>query len=114
MTYEPFDQANHLGDPPWRPGDHRLTAWERAHGHDARLKCYPEFGCLVIEPALDHEVATLRDEIERLRGALNAIGRSRERSDDLEETRRLRDLALAALHPEPTQDPTQLPDEREG
>lgn len=25
--------------------------WEKAHGHDIRLKCYPEFGCqLLIDP----------------------------------------------------------------
>lgn len=26
-------------------------AWEEAHGHDVRLKCYPEYGCQVLEVA---------------------------------------------------------------
>jgi hypothetical protein len=36
-------------------------AWEAAHGHDFRMKCYPEFGCqLLVDPeeirdALDGE-----------------------------------------------------------
>jgi hypothetical protein len=45
--YRPFDQDKHLGQPPW--DGPKLTAWEQAHGHDARIKCYPEYGCQVIE-----------------------------------------------------------------
>jgi hypothetical protein len=44
--YRPFDQSKHLGLPPW--GGDALARWEEAHGHDVRLKCYPEFGCQVI------------------------------------------------------------------
>jgi hypothetical protein len=45
--YGPFDQREKLGEPPWSGA--ALEAWEKAHGHDARLKCYPEFGCQVVE-----------------------------------------------------------------
>lgn len=28
-----------------------ILAWEKAHGHDIRLKCYAEFGCqLLLDP----------------------------------------------------------------
>lgn len=46
-VYRPFDQHKHLGDPPWEGDD--LIAWEFNHGHDARIKCYAEFGCQVVE-----------------------------------------------------------------
>lgn len=59
-NYAPFDQDKHLGDPPWDPKDPGLVAWERAHGHDVRLKCYPEFGCLVIEEALERKLDRIR------------------------------------------------------
>lgn len=41
--YEAWDQEAKLGEPPW--SGPALAAWEAAHGHDARLKCYPEYGC---------------------------------------------------------------------
>lgn len=44
--YRPRDQTVWLGEPPWQDSE-SLQAWENAHGHDPRLKCYPEFGCLV-------------------------------------------------------------------
>lgn len=47
--YALFDQRTKLGEPPWSGA--ALEAWEKAHGHDARLKCYPEFGCQVLEAA---------------------------------------------------------------
>lgn len=47
--YVPFDQQDKLGPPPWDPLDEDLANWERAHGHDVRMKCYAEFGCQVIE-----------------------------------------------------------------
>lgn len=60
--YKPFDQADHIGDPPWSPADPAVQAWEAAHNHDVRLKCYVEFGCQAL--AVEHE--DLADENERL------------------------------------------------
>lgn len=65
MNYKPFDQDAHLGEPPWSPDDPALQAWEKAHGHDVRLKCYVEFGCQVIEPALEGEIEELTRELEK-------------------------------------------------
>jgi len=42
--YQPWDREKHLGQPPWKQSQ-ALIAWETAHGHDVRQKCYPEFGC---------------------------------------------------------------------
>jgi len=42
-TYKAFDRHEKLGDPPWE--FNAVKAWEEAHGHDVRLKCYAEFGC---------------------------------------------------------------------
>jgi hypothetical protein len=47
--YRPWDQEEKLGEPPWSKDDPKLQAWEAAHGHDVRLKCYPEFGCQALE-----------------------------------------------------------------
>ena len=47
--YRPWDREEHCGPPPWKPDDPNVIAWEKAHGHDIRLKCYPEFGCQVLE-----------------------------------------------------------------
>lgn len=52
-SYRPFDQERHLPPPPWQPDDPALIAWESAHGHDVRTKCYPEYGCQAIGYALD-------------------------------------------------------------
>ena len=62
--YKPFDQDETLPPPPWKPTDPAIVAWEKAHGHDVRLKCYPEFGCQVIEQALEREIATLRAALD--------------------------------------------------
>jgi hypothetical protein len=69
LAYMPFDQERWLPDPPWKPTDPALQAWEKAHGHDVRLKCYSEFGCQAIEKALDH--ATV--ELDRLRDGLQIL-----------------------------------------
>ena len=50
-NYRPDDQHEKLGPPPWDPLDERLALWERAHGHDVRMKCLAEYGCMVLEPA---------------------------------------------------------------
>lgn len=47
-VYRPFDQERHLGRPPYSDSS-AVKAWEEAHGHDVRLKCYPEFGCQAIQ-----------------------------------------------------------------
>lgn len=57
--YRPWDQGRHLGPPPWKPSDPALVAWEAAHGHDVRLKCYAEFGCLVLSAAEGDEAFLL-------------------------------------------------------
>ena len=79
-TYRPFDQ-DRLGDPPWSRTDPRVMAWERAHGHDVRLKCLPEFGCQAvidraerIEDAAREVVRILGDRsrsVKQLREALD-------------------------------------------
>lgn len=48
--YLPYDQRKHLGPPPWEDSP-ELQAWEKAHNHDVRVKCIPEYGCV----AVDHE-----------------------------------------------------------
>lgn len=65
--YRPFDQREKLGGPPWSGTD--LAAWEEAHGHDARLKCYPEYGCLVIEQQYERRIALLQRAVARARVA---------------------------------------------
>lgn len=55
-----------------------LTAWEAAHGHDVRTKCYPEYGCLVIEPALRRIVDSLAETVDQYRDQLAAIHRLRD------------------------------------
>lgn len=65
MNYEPFDQGKHLGLRPWPHGPER-RAWEEAHGHDARVKCYVEYGCRVIEPTLEYKIEQLEREHRNL------------------------------------------------
>jgi hypothetical protein len=65
--YEPWDQDAQLGPPPWDPHDEKVQAWEKAHGHDVRLKCYVEFGCQVIEQALERELLAAYRERDELR-----------------------------------------------
>lgn len=57
-NYRTFDQREKLGEPPW--SGPALKVWEEAHGHDARLKCYPEFGCQVLEEEREAELERLR------------------------------------------------------
>lgn len=56
----PFDQSatiRHWDAPSWKSLRQAkraeyvadVNAWEERHGHDVRLKCYPEFGCAAIE-----------------------------------------------------------------
>src|SRR3954469_2172352 len=64
--YEPFDQEARLPPPPWSPDDPALKAWEAAHGHDVRVKCYVEFGCQVIEESLEREIDRLESQNQAL------------------------------------------------
>ena len=59
--YEPFDQDEKLGDRPW--DDEKLKAWENAHNHDARTKCYAEYGCQVLEVPAARRILALVDAI---------------------------------------------------
>lgn len=63
INYSPFDREEKLGLPPWKPDDPKLIAWERAHGHDVRLKCYPEFGCQVLEAQRERIEAAAREVV---------------------------------------------------
>jgi hypothetical protein len=67
LEYWPFDQATKLPPPPWKSDLPALVEWEAAHGHDVRLKCYPEFGCRVVELALEAENARLREAVDDAR-----------------------------------------------
>jgi hypothetical protein len=91
VKYTPFDQEAHLGAPPWRIADPAVRAWETAHGHDVRGRCYPEYGCLVIEPALE----------ERLRAVIKRIGNMPNgNSEWSEEYRQGYDKAMARVRAE--------------
>ena len=70
--YEPFDQDKWLPAPPWRPDDPALIAWEKAHGHDVRLKCYVEYGCQVIESTLERQLAAMTVERDEARAERDA------------------------------------------
>lgn len=65
LTYAPFDRDEKLGEDraAWVLAE--VDAWEDAHGHDVRLKCYPEFECRVVEVPWARaltEVVSQRDE----------------------------------------------------
>ena len=59
--YEPFDQNEKLGDRPW--DDEKLKAWEKAHNHDARTKCFAEYGCQVLAVPAARRILSLVDAI---------------------------------------------------
>jgi hypothetical protein len=86
--YEPFDQDKWLTKP-WRFDRADVVAWEAAHGHDARSKCYVEFGCQVIEPTLERRIDRLvaerdeaREERELWRNQSIALEAERDRLSD--------------------------------
>lgn len=85
--YHTFDQKEKLGPPPWRLSP-ALIAWEQAHGHDPRVKCHSELGCVLVE-------SELREEIDRLRGLLADEERMRRRQRE-EAERRVERLRVAA------------------
>jgi len=61
--YTTFDREAHLGASPWNDPA-AISVWEQAHGHDVRLKCYVEFGCVVIESEAMAVIAGLLDTID--------------------------------------------------
>lgn len=65
--YRPWDRDEKLGPPPWSRDDPKVKAWEAAHGHDARLKCYSELGCGLVEQGLEAERDRYREALERIR-----------------------------------------------
>jgi hypothetical protein len=68
-VYLPWDQEKWLGEPPWKADDPEVIAWEAAHNHDVRLKCYPEYQCRAIENKLE----LVEAENEQLREALETV-----------------------------------------
>lgn len=64
VSYRPWDREEKLGSPPWSRNDPKLVAWEKAHGHDVRLKCYPEFGCLVVEERAERIEEAAREVVK--------------------------------------------------
>lgn len=76
LSYSAFDQREKLGEPPWSGPE--LEAWEAAHQHDARLKCYPEFGCAFAKT--DHE-EELEAAMRQAKGKLlHAVAMLRQRT----------------------------------
>lgn len=79
--YQPHDRRYWLGDPPW--DEDIVKAWEQAHGHDARLPCYEEHGCLLLVgeddvlalvEALEHALAAADEQAALDRAVLEAAG----------------------------------------
>jgi hypothetical protein len=49
--YMPFDKSMLTSTDGISWDKVEVAKWEEVHGHDIRLKCYPEFGCqLLIDP----------------------------------------------------------------
>ena len=65
--YRPSDQEEKLGKPPTTDKE-AVKAWEAAHGHDVRLKCYPENSAvellIVIDEITDEMVRRARDVLD--------------------------------------------------
>jgi hypothetical protein len=69
-AYRPFDQADRI--PFWDGAESPegiaarrkgIAAWEAAHGHSRAVKCYAEFGCMVIEAYGADLILRLIDEL---------------------------------------------------
>ncbi|KQO98404.1 hypothetical protein [Leifsonia sp. Leaf264] len=65
--YVAFDRDEKLGTELPYDTD-KLAAWEAAHGHDVRTKCYPEFGCYVIEAGAAKHITAIADTLETTTG----------------------------------------------
>ena len=59
--YEPFDQKQKLGESPY--SGEALVKWEKIHGHDARMKCYAEYGCQLLEVVAARRIMALIEVI---------------------------------------------------
>lgn len=64
--YRTWDREDKLGPPPWDDTP-ELRKWEEVHQHDVRQKCYPEYGCALVEYEEAALIHLLCDEIDRLR-----------------------------------------------
>lgn len=90
--YRAWDQEKWLGDPPW--SGEALSTWEDAHGHDARIKCYPEYGCRLA--ATDEAVDIARAALKVVADALPEE-RIAYRQDSVQSMARIRGFN-SALH----------------
>ena len=91
--YEPFDQKTWLGESPWKVSDPAVIAWEAAHGHDPRIKCFAEYGCQLLEVVGARRILSLIE-------ALHESG-TKDRDVDLvlvEETVRVVERFSISLH----------------
>ena len=79
--YRAWDREEKLGPGPWLL-DSKVSAWEAAHGHDVRLKCYPEFGCYLAWNRLEEaarvvvaqaDLCATDDVVQALRDALDDL-----------------------------------------
>ena len=78
VVWEPFDQPAKIRF--WNDRDTAISDaeniqrnddiknWEAAHGHDVRLKCYPEFQCAAIELYAAYLVTRLTEALSALSG----------------------------------------------
>lgn len=65
VRYERDDNSM-LGEPPWKPDDPALVAWEEAHGHDVRLRCSTDYHCRLVDRDLEEAKATIADLRDRI------------------------------------------------
>jgi hypothetical protein len=72
IQYEPFDQEEKLGKD-WRKShEPDILRWEEAHGHDIRLKCYPEFDCAVLEVPWAKALLQMQEDLREARNERDA------------------------------------------
>lgn len=89
VVWEPFDQPAKIRF--WNDRDTAISDaeniqrnddiknWEAAHGHDVRLKCYPEFQCAAIELYAAYLVTRLTEALSALSGGAETVWEYRAR-----------------------------------
>ena len=77
--YRPFDRDK-LGALPKPDGSLMVVAWEAAHGHDVRTKCYAEYGCQLLEVEGAENILALLDLLDEKDGVIKMLHASREQS----------------------------------
>ena len=102
--YHTWDREEKLGPGPWRSSDPAVQLWERAHGHDVRLKCYAELGCQLVVPELERQIkegieALTAERDARLDLAAKRFG-PEGRLTLLAEVKRIHQYASAPLPPD--------------